>query len=197
LEAAMRRIAVEGAGGVTLRAVAEEAGVPLAATSYYFASKEELLHEAFRVLAERMCAALDDLADSIPERLTVEQAVRVYSRTLAQKLTLSREEVLGGHELALQAARTAELQPIARSWESAHYRVLTKVFKAMGSTTPELDAKAMRAVLQGLVFADLITPHADVERDVIQPVIRRVMTALVGASGAESPELTAQQDATT
>jgi DNA-binding transcriptional regulator YbjK len=39
--------------GITHRAVAEEAVVPIAATTYYFASKEELIAEAFRLHAEK------------------------------------------------------------------------------------------------------------------------------------------------
>jgi DNA-binding transcriptional regulator YbjK len=46
LEAALRVIGRDGVAGLTHRAVADEAGVSLAATTYYFASKADLLREA-------------------------------------------------------------------------------------------------------------------------------------------------------
>ena len=46
LRATLRLIGARGADAVTHRAVAEEAGVPLSATTYYFASKEELLEQS-------------------------------------------------------------------------------------------------------------------------------------------------------
>ena len=46
IDAALRIIASRGLPGVTHRTVAREAGVPLAATTYYFASKNEILGEA-------------------------------------------------------------------------------------------------------------------------------------------------------
>ncbi|MCC6524571.1 MAG: TetR family transcriptional regulator, partial [Polyangiaceae bacterium] len=48
LEATLRLLAREGPRGVTHRAVAAEAGTSLRATTYYFASREELLTEALR-----------------------------------------------------------------------------------------------------------------------------------------------------
>src|SRR5262249_59005138 len=45
LEATLAIVGREGAGAVTHRAVAREAGVPLAATTYYFSSRHDLLAE--------------------------------------------------------------------------------------------------------------------------------------------------------
>ena len=45
LEAALTLIGRGGPAALTHRALASEAGVPLAATTYYFTSKDELLRE--------------------------------------------------------------------------------------------------------------------------------------------------------
>src|SRR5687767_5003123 len=47
VEAALALLGRGGSGAVTHRAVANEAGVPLAATTYYFATKTELVLDAF------------------------------------------------------------------------------------------------------------------------------------------------------
>lgn len=50
VEATLRLIGRIGISQVTHRRVAEEAGLSLAATTYFFASKEELIHTAFQYL---------------------------------------------------------------------------------------------------------------------------------------------------
>jgi DNA-binding transcriptional regulator YbjK len=52
LDATVRLMVREGLAAVTHRAVAREAGVPLAATTYYFASKDELVVEALEILVK-------------------------------------------------------------------------------------------------------------------------------------------------
>src|SRR3954467_5079961 len=53
LDAAIHLIGSQGIDAVTHRAVAAAAGVSPASTSYYFRSKDELIDEALRALAER------------------------------------------------------------------------------------------------------------------------------------------------
>ena len=63
LEAARRLLAEGGNAAVTHRAVAEEAGVSLGATTYYFESKRDLLAEVFRM----HLAGVRERADSLFE----------------------------------------------------------------------------------------------------------------------------------
>ena len=53
LEATLLILGRDGSAAVTHRAVADEAGVPIAATTYYFSSKEDLLREALHLLIRR------------------------------------------------------------------------------------------------------------------------------------------------
>ncbi|CAN0605626.1 unnamed protein product, partial [Ectocarpus sp. 12 AP-2014] len=53
LEATLRIAAREGLRGIKHRAVAREAKVPLAATTYYFRDIDELISDAFMLFAER------------------------------------------------------------------------------------------------------------------------------------------------
>jgi len=48
LDATLRLIAKGGIDSVTHRRVAAEAGVSLSSTTYYFATREDIIHEAFR-----------------------------------------------------------------------------------------------------------------------------------------------------
>src|SRR2546423_6179411 len=51
LDAALRVIGRSGRESVTHRAVAEEAGVPLGSTTYYFESRDDLLRQALEHVA--------------------------------------------------------------------------------------------------------------------------------------------------
>ncbi|MFT6450425.1 MAG: DNA-binding transcriptional regulator YbjK, partial [Oleispira sp.] len=53
LEAALRIVIREGVRGVRHRAVAKEANVPLAATTYYFKDIQELINDTFTLYAEQ------------------------------------------------------------------------------------------------------------------------------------------------
>src|SRR5690349_25002123 len=59
LRATIRLIGERGADAVTHRAVAEEAEVPLSATTYYFASKEELLEQTLLLAAREETERLE------------------------------------------------------------------------------------------------------------------------------------------
>src|SRR5215207_11487870 len=65
IDATIRILRSEGPGGVTHRAVAQEAGVPLAATTYYFSSKDELLEDSLHLLAGEEAERLEALASAI------------------------------------------------------------------------------------------------------------------------------------
>jgi TetR/AcrR family transcriptional regulator, regulator of biofilm formation and stress response len=78
LEAAAALLAEGGLAAVSHRAVAQRAALPLAATTYYFASRDELLAEAFGRLVDHELAfmsetGLDDLMDALARRDRAQQ----------------------------------------------------------------------------------------------------------------------------
>ncbi|GAA1004057.1 hypothetical protein Aple_005730 [Acrocarpospora pleiomorpha] len=106
LDAAVALLEDGGFSAVTHRAVAHQAGVPLAATTYYFDSRDQLVAHAFTRLVERELAAIGAILDSpgsLVDRLTalVEQ---------------DRARQLGLWELYVHAGRDPVLQAIARTW---------------------------------------------------------------------------------
>ena len=65
LAATLRVLARDGTRGVTHRAVAAEAGTSVRATTYHFASREELLREALRHYADTAGSRIERLATPI------------------------------------------------------------------------------------------------------------------------------------
>src|SRR5215467_7365073 len=68
LDAALALSAELGTEQLTHRSVAEQAGVPLGSTTYYFASRDELVREAFRRYVVRALRELTALARSARPR---------------------------------------------------------------------------------------------------------------------------------
>ncbi|WP_162795598.1 TetR/AcrR family transcriptional regulator [Nonomuraea lactucae] len=105
LGAAVELLTEGGFAAVTHRAVAQRAGLPLAATTYYFASRDQLLAEAFAQLVEAELATTRDwIADhgltGLPDLIAA----------------ADRTRQLGLWELYVHAGRDPVLRQIARRW---------------------------------------------------------------------------------
>lgn len=67
LESACRVVARDGAHGLRMAAVAEEAGVSKALVHYYFSTRRELLRHAFAFSEERLAAAVEEVLAPLPD----------------------------------------------------------------------------------------------------------------------------------
>ena len=76
LDATLTLVGRMGAGAITHRAVAEEAGVPLAATTYYFSSKSELVREALTHAADTDRETTTELARALEQVQSAEELAR-------------------------------------------------------------------------------------------------------------------------
>lgn len=155
LEATLRVLAREGSAGVTMRAVAAEAGVPATATTYYFDSKQELLLEVWRLHAEREAARVTDATGA----MTVEATPKALGDQLAgfvhEGLGPGRERLMAEVELLLEAARDGELEELTRIWHQAIRERMRGMLAAAGSSTPDLDARLVIAAAAGLELDNL------------------------------------------
>lgn len=70
LEATLRIVRTEGVRGIRHRAVAKEAAVPLAATTYYFKDIDELIVDAFTLYTEKALFILKDFTAHFYEPLS-------------------------------------------------------------------------------------------------------------------------------
>jgi AcrR family transcriptional regulator len=88
LNAAEELFALRGYDGVTLRAVANQAGVDVALINYYFGSKSQLFDTVFERRAqilneERLIALKQAQDDAHPEAVSVEKIIAAYLTPLA------------------------------------------------------------------------------------------------------------------
>ena len=183
LRATLRVIGARGADAVTHRAVALEAGVPVSATTYYFASKEELLERALLLAAREETARLERLVlDLAPSALSADEWAAAVSAQLAGDLDEDPAKHVALFELGLEAARTPALRTELARWQEANLRLAEVGCRAVGSDEPRLDAHVVVATLTGLLLEQLASEREDFETGVLRPALTRLFAQLAAPS---------------
>ncbi len=180
LRATLEVIAAHGTDGVTHRAVAALAGVPLSATTYWFSSRDELLEETLRFAAREEVERFERLVVDLATReLSVSEWAQAMAAALAGELDAHRTRHLALYELGLEAARRPALRPEAAQVRATHLRLAEMGARAVGSDDPSADAPIIVAAVSGLMFEELAAPAPGFERDRLRPALERLFERLV------------------
>lgn len=169
LEAAVGLLQEGGFTAVTHRAVAQRAGLPLAATTYYFTSRDELVAEAFALLVagelHGMRGRLEEATpDETPEGLATALVVAMGSGA-GPGDDGDRLRRLGLWQLYLQAGRDPALQVIARQWTDGCDAVVAEALRRAGYPPGRHAARIIGVLLAGLWMEHLVEgrPEAQLE----------------------------------
>lgn len=178
IEAAGELLMSEGFSGLSHRSVARHAGLPLAATTYYFSSLDSLLETAARHVAEQWTTAAKAKIDALPESLDGEQLahalidVAALSPDLATE-TIEGEAVLSLYDRYIEAARRPSLRSVVADYD-ARIEALVEIVLRRGTTAagPEharlvlavIDGALIRCYAEGLAPASAVAPVLDVLR---------------------------------
>ena len=179
IEATIRLIGHDGVDGVTHRAVAHEARVSLSSTTYHFASRDEIVSEALRRVAnleiERISRDAGTLAEGHGDVASIARALTAWLAEQVKGEDLVR--VRAGYHLQLEAARRPELRAIHLAWGSAVRELAERVLRGAGSPRPQTDAIILSSAIDGLRLDEVTAPRPDFERRA-QPVIERLLSIL-------------------
>jgi DNA-binding transcriptional regulator YbjK len=147
--------------------------VPLGSTTYYFASRDELVREAFRRYVVRVLELLGEMSR--------EQRPRDAAGLVDLLVEIARREVSGGwrwtviveYELVLRAARDPELVADYHGYERALASGLAEALEALGAPQPFDSARTLIALVRGFELDGLTRPDADPEdlRGRLTPVV--------------------------
>lgn len=171
LEATLRVIATAGAEAVTYRRVADEAGLTRGAVTHHFASREDIILQAFRHYIGTVDGQLSEISASVRYKGVkgvIEGLVRYHAREF-----LDPSRVLAEYELILFAARNEEIGRAVRAWEDALTASLELRLEAAGAAQPRQSAHLMLAVFRAFELESLTRRNADPED------LRRRLRALV------------------
>jgi TetR/AcrR family transcriptional regulator, regulator of biofilm formation and stress response len=174
LEAVLEILAEVGAEAVTHRRVAEQAQLPLASTTYWFDSKEDLLTAALALAAERDVARLHELADRLGERDPVQAILATVLDPVDEPS--SRASLMASYALLLEAARRPALQELARRWTDAYLETIGELLARAGSARSREDARLILSAADGLLLEQLAAGEADDPR----PALARLVSILIG-----------------
>jgi DNA-binding transcriptional regulator YbjK len=175
-----------GAGGfdaVRHRAVAEKAGLPLASTTYYFASLDDLVVAAMERRGRDELAEVRAELDALPADAGVGAVVElVLDQLLGRESRRSLEAVLLRYERFVGAGRRPYLGPLMREMRGEFDALLVDVLARAGVA---LDAKALLrlvAVVDGTVVNGFIEADPDP-----RAAARAALLDVLGPAGAAAP----------
>lgn len=178
-EAALAVIARVGPDGLTHRLVAAEAQLPLAATTYWFASKEDMVRAALEHAIERDLRHVDALrTDS--RAWTKKTVAAELARYIERSCTERRECAVVDGALWLEALRRPELRPIAKRWVDDYTDVLQEVLRNVGAPGTHDDAELLGAAIDGIVSHHLVIA-GPFDRATVTKQLGRLTAALVKA----------------
>lgn len=160
LRAAVEIIGERGVGAVTHRAVAARAGIPVANTTYFFSSIEELVEEALSTWVRERGAELEALAShALAEHSGAGAIADAFTELLFTGIDASAEQAQ--YEAYLHAARNPALRDVVHQAQLSFERVAAVALRAAGATRPERGARAFAALTDGFMIQQLADPRAD------------------------------------
>lgn len=158
LRATIELIGETGAKSVTHRAVAERAGLPLASTTYYFTSVDQLIEEALKLHVAERVAQLQSMT-AMALGATGASAQDIAER-LAEVLVAAPTPILvAQYQLYLEAGRNPALQPAVADALAAFESFAAQALTALGARDPAPAAEAFVALLDGFALHRVARPR--------------------------------------
>jgi DNA-binding transcriptional regulator YbjK len=178
IDAAVRIIATKGLPALTHRAVAHEARVPLAATTYYFSSKDEILREALEALAAAEVERLAAIASTIRSVESPDELAGLVAEALFPDPGEAEQRWIAQFEIYLEAARNPALRPAVEHWRSAFVEVAESALRVAGAPDAKGRAELAVAGMNGLLM-DRVRGIGDDPRRRLQARLRELFALLL------------------
>jgi DNA-binding transcriptional regulator YbjK len=176
-EAALAVIARVGPDSLTHRAVAAEAQLPLAATTYWFSNKEDMVRAALEHAAERDIAYWEALRDASRD-WTLDTLAAELTTVIEDACTTRRECAVVDCALWLEAVRRPELRDVAQRWLDAYAEIMRAILVHVDAPATDADADLLGSVIDGLIGHQLVATGFD--RALVASRLQRLIAALAG-----------------
>lgn len=144
----MRVIGTGGLAAVTHRAVAEEAGVPLGSTTYYFKDRDDLVRQTMAHAVEVEAQRMADAVDAVREEPSVERSVTLLTAIFLDKSVADPLYDLALFEMFLEATRNPSVRSQTREWSELIARIVDRL---LPPTTPDVPRPVVLQVVAALI----------------------------------------------
>lgn len=201
LDAALRVIVRDGIRAVRHRAVAQEAGVPLSATTYYFKDIPDLIVDTFTLFAER---AMEDIIapfrDSVFEQLTrlapqasqsaaaraslVELLAQMTCDFIFQEVEQQRDHLIAEQAFFAESAIEPRLVELCLLYVGKQQESLSDACRLLGSADPVCDGDILISVIHRIERQLLVAGVIDAAR--VKARLKRTLDLLVPDFVAET-----------
>jgi DNA-binding transcriptional regulator YbjK len=174
VEAAAELLVEGGFDAIRHRAVAERAGLPLASTTYYFDSLEELVTAAVEHSGRDELARGHEQLDKLgTEPRGVDTVVElVLDQLLGEDSTF--DAVLARYERLVTTGRRPYLRPVVRAMQGELYGLLEEIFARSGRPIGTKRVQQLIALVDGAVVNALIEVDPD-PRAVARTMLREAL----------------------
>ncbi len=177
LAAAVELVAERGVEGVTHRDVATRAGLPLATTSYFFGSIDELVHEAVRTVATQLSERLAAFASELD--VEAGDSDSVIAVVVPELLRAPDSHVVAQFQTYLRVANHDEWQPEVDLLLGAVQRVAATLLEAARVPATAANVRTVIALVDGFQLQRLA--------GVSERVVTRDLTAALRSLFANQP----------
>jgi DNA-binding transcriptional regulator YbjK len=175
LDAGVDLLTEGGFTRVSHRAVAERASLPLAATTYYFRSRDDLVTAAFERMVdgdleatrERFTARVGQLADTSPEAVAEALAAALLPHDETE-----RRRHLALWELYLQAGRDPALRPLARAWTDRCRATTLELLRIAGYPATPDSVRLLGAAADGLTIEAIVEDRPNAVQSMVATMSR-------------------------
>ena len=131
--AVIKVLADVGIGRLTHRAVARTAKTSLSATTYYYATKMDMLHEASRQLMDSYLSRFRSIAHDFRNGKRASSTFEIFSTTLAVNAAEAhRGTTTAWYEIIMNSPRSSEGIQMASEWYSELLSIWMDLADAMG-----------------------------------------------------------------
>lgn len=184
LEAVLRIVTREGVAGVTHRAVAAESKASLRATTYYFATKEDMIREAFRFFCQQSLEQIDATRERFQDSVVGPgDAVAMIFENVLKEWDNPNTSWVAEFELILAIAREPAFAPEYRDFQRQLDQGLKRTMQAIGSREPARHARIVLAFLRGFELEQLSRPERKNWQRRMRADLAQLVSALVAFEG--------------
>ncbi|KUM34886.1 TetR family transcriptional regulator [Arthrobacter sp. EpRS71] len=177
-EAALRVVGNKGLAGLSMRAIATEAELPLGALGYYFKTKDDLILAAFELHTRREADRMLKAVMGVGVNADAAEVAEKLATFVQRGLTEERTSLVAEYEFLIESTRNPELARISRAWRQALQMQISHIAARLGSDDPETDAEIILSIVAGLEIDHLSTPPDPATRQAIRSALSRTISKL-------------------
>lgn len=195
LEATLRLIVRDGIRGVRHRAVAKEADVPLASTTYYFKDIKDLISDSLTYFAEKtlwmneelenrsfeLLKELDGLSkEEKNNELLVANLAQFISEHIREQISHRDNRILEAafHEEAL---RNIQLADAIKRLDDSFLSTIERFFTLLGSTNSMADAHQLLALIKYLEYKYVLIEETDEDDTQLEYIVTSTVHNIINA----------------